>query len=196
MEWNWHLIILVISSNCELRLPSFRDAIVNKTDDGFRSYFNNYAWLLPVLSSKPDPDLCYASSPVLFWAIVMVGSRRYLKNPTLLGTVSPRVRDLALASLGTGQPSLPSIKGALIILTWPGPVDSKSIDTSFRLAGLLIHSAMQIGLHMPTASQDFSRIPIKTTDQDIRKRSRIWAYCVLLYHRYWSGRLLAVDTVD
>lgn len=158
--------------------------MANETDHSLPSYFNNYAWMLPVLNTKPDPDLCYTSSPILFWAIIMVGSRRYLKNPTLLAAISPRVRDLALASLGAGQPSLPSIKGALIVLTWPGPVDSKSIDTSFRLAGLLVHAAMQVGLHMPTASQDFSRIPIKTTDQDIRKRSQIWAYCVLVYHRY------------
>lgn len=182
----------MIFSHCEFNKPVFIFTIANESDYGWLSYFNNYSWLLPVLSSKPDPDLCYTSSPVLFWAIIMVGSRRYLKHPTLLGSISPRVRDLALASLGVGQPSLPSIKGALIILTWPGPVDSKSLDTSFRLAGLLIHAAMQIGLHMPAASQDFARVPIKTTDQDIRRRSRIWAYCVLVYHRYCPGCLLVL----
>lgn len=137
-----------------------------------------------MLNSRLDPDRCFNVSPMLFWAIVMVGSRRYLKNPTILGSVSSRVRDLALTSLGTGQPFLPDIKGTLLILTWPGPVDSKSIETSFSLTGLLIHSAMQIGLHMPSASQDFSRDPIKLTDRDIKKRYKIWAYCMLTYHRY------------
>lgn len=140
-----------------------------------------------MLSSRVDPDRCYNVSPMLFWAIVMVGSRRYLKNPTILGSLSCRVRDLALTSLGTGQPSLPDIKGTLLILTWPGPVDSKSVETSFSLTGLLIHSAMQIGLHMPSASQDFSRVPMKLTDRDITKRYQIWAYCVLTYHRYEQG---------
>lgn len=135
------------------------------------------------MNSQVDPDRCYDVSPMLFWAIVMVGSRRYLKNPTLLSSVSPRVRDLALTTLGTGQPSLPDIKGTLLILAWPGPVDSKSVETSFRLTGLLIHSAVQIGLHMPSASQDFSRVPIKLTDRDVKKRYQIWAYCVLIYHR-------------
>lgn len=114
----------------------------------------------------------------------MVGSRRYLKNPTVLGSLSPRVRDLALTSLGTRQPSLPDIKGTLLILTWPGPTDSKSVETSFSLTGLLIHSAMQIGLHMPSASQDFLRDPIRLTDRDIKKRYAIWAHCMLTYHRY------------
>lgn len=124
---------------------------------------------------------------MLFWAIVMVGSRRYLKNPTILGSLSSRVRDLALMSLGTGQPSLPDIKGTLLILTWPGPVNSKNVETSFNLTGLLIHAAIQIGLHMPNASQDFSRVPIKLTDRDIEKRYNIWAFCMLTYHRYDQG---------
>lgn len=148
------------------------------------SYFNNYSWLLPVLNSRVDPDRCYDVSPMLFWAIVMVGSRKYLKNPTILGSLSSRVRDLLLTSLGTGQPSLPDIKGTLLILTWPGPVDSKSSETSFSLTGLLVHSAMQIGLHMPSASQDFSRVPMKLSDQEVQKRYQIWAYCMLTYHRY------------
>ena len=119
----------------------------------------------------------------------MVGSRRYLKNPTILGSLSSRVRDLALMSLGTGQPSLPDIKGTLIILTWPGPVNSKNVETSFSLTGLLIHAAIQIGLHMPNASQDFSKVPIKLTDRDIEKRYKIWAFCMLTYHRYDQGSL-------
>lgn len=156
----------------------------NTIRDLFAFYFNNYASLLPVLNSRIDADRCYDVSPMLFWAIATVGSRRYLKNPTILGCLSSRVRDLALKSLGTGQPSLPDIKGTLLILTWPGPVDSKSVETSFSLTGLLIHAAMQIGLHMPSASQDFFRDPIKLTARDIKKRYQIWVYCMLTYHRW------------
>lgn len=95
-------------------------------------------------------------SPLLFWAIIMVGSRRYRKNPTLLGFLSPHVTDLALMSVKFPI-SIPMIRGLLLLVNWPAPVKSKWTEITFTLAGILIHSAMQIGLHMPISSQDFSR---------------------------------------
>lgn len=127
----------------------------------------------------------------------MVGSRRYSKIPTLLSSLSSKVRVLALTALGSGVPCCHAIEGVIIILTWPGPVDHSSADATFTLAGLLIHAAMQLGLHMPALSQDFARIPIKTTDEDIRIRTKKWAYCLLVYHRYnMNGYLIMIYFTD
>lgn len=120
----------------------------------------------------------------------MVGSRRYSKIPTLLSSLSSKVRVLALTALGSGVPCCHAIEGVILILTWPGPVDNNTADATFTLAGLLIHAAMQLGLHMPALSQDFARIPIKTTDEDIRIRTKKWAYCLLAYYRYKISALL------
>lgn len=72
---------------------------------------------------------------------------------------------MALTSLGSGSVCRHAIQGALVLLTWPGLF---SHDTTFILAGLLIHAAMQIGLHMPISSQDFARVPIKTSDEGVK----------------------------
>lgn len=125
----------------------------------------------------------YQCSPFLFWAIVGVGSRRYRKDPTLFGALAPKIINLALMSLKTKSATLSHIQALLLVLSWPFPPSSFCTDVTFPLSGSLIHVAMQAGLHIPVASQNFAKIGIKTTEEDIRKRAELWAYCIITYQR-------------
>jgi hypothetical protein len=121
---------------------------------------------------------------LLFWAITGVGCRMYAKDPTLLDSLGERVLNLSLLSLR--NPSIPNIKGLLLVMTWPLPKSSTGIDATYAISGSIIHMAMQIGLHIPTSSQDFSKVKVNLTETQIVKRAELWGYCIVTYQRSCS----------
>lgn len=137
---------------------------------------------LPILDVRVSPNEYFERSQFLFWAIIGVACRTYSKNPTLLDSLGGKVLSLSLLSLRS--PSIPAIKGLLLILTWPLPKSAASADATYAISGSLLHMAMQIGLHIPTSSQDFSRVKVRLTDLEIIKRAELWGYCIVTYQRY------------
>lgn len=150
-------------------------------DELFKVYFDDFHQFLPILDPHIRPNDVYQKSPFLFWAITGTASRGYQKDPTLFDRVGDKVLDLALMSLR--RPHLPTIEGLLLVLTWPIPRSAKTTDVSYAITGSLLHMAIQNGLHIPTSSQDFSRVKINLTEAEIKKRALLWGYCVLTYQR-------------
>jgi hypothetical protein len=72
------------------------------------------------------------------------------------------------------------------VLTWPLPKTAASHDTTYAISGSVIHMAMQIGLHIPTSSQDFSRVKVNLTETQIVRRAELWGYCIVTYQRCCS----------
>jgi hypothetical protein len=139
---------------------------------------------LPIIDPKISPNEIYQRSQLLFWAIAGVASRSYTKDPTLLDSLGERVLTLALLSLRS--PSITTVKGLLLLLTWPLPKTQNGHDTTYAISGSVIHMAMQIGLHIPTSSQDFSRVKVDLTETQIIKRAELWGYCIVTYQRSCS----------
>jgi hypothetical protein len=155
------------------------------TIDGvFLHYFENFARFLPILDPTRSPNSYYSENRLLFWAIIGVASRTY-QDENLIGSLAPKIINLACISLQytAKQSTLPIIKAFVLLLTWPFPRGTHETETTFPFAGTLIHMALQIGLHIPAASQDFSRVKVKLTQEDITNRCELWAYCVLAYQR-------------
>lgn len=150
------------------------------------SYFSSFHEFLPILEPTWTPNQYYSRSPFLFWAITGVSCRGYIADPTLLGIFAPKITTLSLMSLRTGK-NRPvfyyNIQALLLVLTWPFPTPSLGKDTTFPLSGALLHMAMQIGLHIPSSSQDFSRTKLHLTDADLAKRAELWAHCMIVYQR-------------
>jgi hypothetical protein len=136
------------------------------------------------LDPNRSPNEYYDRSELLFWAITGVACRMYAKDPTLLDSLGERVLNLSLLSLR--NPSIPNIKGLLLIMTWPLPKKAAGIDTTYAISGSIIHMAMQIGLHIPTSSQDFSKVKVNLTETQIVKRAELWGYCIVTYQRSCS----------
>ncbi|KAL2008418.1 hypothetical protein VTN00DRAFT_6612 [Thermoascus crustaceus] len=152
-------------------------------DEIFELYFKEYAYFMPILDASISPNVYYQRSPFLFWAIIGVGSRHYRKDPTLFGALAPKIINLALMSLKTKSATLSHIQALLLVLSWPFPPSSLCMDITFPLSGSLIHMAMQAGLHISVTSQNFAKIGIKMTEEDIKKRAELWAYCIITYQR-------------
>ena|ERR1700761_4105717 len=148
-------------------------------------YFQNYAPFLPILPGDRGPDEYYSRCPPLFWSILAVASRRYQKDPTLLSSLSSKVFKLALLSTHSRSPGLPILKTLLNLLTWKFPTNDVSDEMNYVLCGSMIHLAVKLGLHLPLAAQDFSRVKIQLSESDIRRRTGMWATCVILYQRYF-----------
>ena len=96
---------------------------------------------------------------------------------------------MALLSLNT-QVTLPIIHGMLLLLHWPFPKASHGHDLTFPLSAALLHMAMQMGLHLPVASQEFSKVRVKLTEDELKIRAETWGYCTLIYQRYASMKAM------
>ncbi len=91
---------------------------------------------------------------------------------------------MALMSLNVPQTTLSIVQGMLLLLQWPFPKVGQGHDQSFPLSAAVLHMAMQMGLHLPVASQEFSKQRVRLTEEDLRIRAETWGYCTLVYQRY------------
>ena len=128
------------------------------------------------------PNACYALSNFLFWAIIGVGCRTYSRNPTLLGVLPLKVQTMALLTLNANA-TLQIVQGLLLVVYWPFPKSNNGTDLTFALSGALLHMAMQMGLHIPQSSQEFSKVRIKIGEDEFKKRAETWGYCMLVYQQ-------------
>ena len=152
-------------------------------DQLFQRYFQDFNQFLPILDCDVSPNEYFRRSKFLFWAIIATACRNFEHDPTLLDSIGEKVLALALMSLR--HATVPTIKGFLLFLTWPLPKRTVGgADITFALSGSLIHMAMQIGLHIPTSAQDFSKVKVKLTQTEIVKRAELWGHCIMTYHRY------------
>ncbi|EXJ79316.1 hypothetical protein A1O3_08818 [Capronia epimyces CBS 606.96] len=151
-------------------------------DAMFQIYFRDYAGLMPILDPSLTPNAAYALSPFLFWAIIGVGCRTYYKNPTLLGVLPSKIKTLALLTMGSNT-TLPIVQAYLLILYWPFPKASAATDFTFPFSAAVLHMAMAMGLHLPVSSQEFSKVQIRLSEDESKKRAETWGYCMLVYQR-------------
>ncbi|KAL6243891.1 hypothetical protein RBB50_009325 [Rhinocladiella similis] len=148
----------------------------------FQIYYRDYANLMPILDPSMSPNACYALSPVLFWVVVGVGCRTYPNNPTLLGVLPSKIKAMALLSVN-GNISLPTVQAWLILLYWPFPKSNTGQDMIFPMSAALLHMAMQLGLHLPSFGQEFSKVRLRLSEEETKKRAATWGYCMLIYQR-------------
>ena len=141
---------------------------------------------MPAFSTRWRPNRTFEVSPFLFWAIIAVASRhnKSAADTCDLKVLCEKACDEGLLSLRTNTGTLPHVKGLLIMLTWAYPTQSSRRAATHAFAGSLVHIGMQLGLHIPASSQDFSRTPLELSEYDISRREGLWAYCIVTYQRY------------
>ncbi len=152
-------------------------------DELFEIFFKDFSLLLPVLDPTTSPNDYYATSSFLFWTVVGVASRKYSRRPLPLSELRPKVLDFALSALSS-EASVQNIQALLILLTWPFPKTHHHADITSQLNGAMLHMAMQMGLHIPLSSHEYSRVKLQLTSADIDKRTELWAHVIVLYQRW------------
>lgn len=52
------------------------------------------------------------------------------------------------------------------------------------LCGMMMQVAMQLGLHRPSHTQDFSKFRVELIEEELRDKVRTWAICNIVAQRY------------
>ncbi|PGH04009.1 hypothetical protein AJ80_08593 [Polytolypa hystricis UAMH7299] len=153
----------------------------------FSCFFAFYHPFLPFLDRDKPPEDYYSTSPLLFWTIISVGSRRYQTDPNLLNSLSGPVLRLVWSTLADVPQSYHVVKALALLCTWPFPTSSTSTDPTFMLCGMMMQVAMQIGLHRPSHAQDFSKFRVELRDDELKDRVSTWAICNIVAQRVATG---------
>ncbi|OKL55472.1 hypothetical protein UA08_09208 [Talaromyces atroroseus] len=151
-----------------------------KIDDCFALYFNNYARLLPILNPRLSPNTYFSRSPLLFWTIVAVGSRRYDKDPTLLTRLAPSIQNMALLSLSMREAVIEVIQSLLLLSIWPFPFNSVNKAMAHIFCGAAVNLAQQIGMHVFGIGQDFARVKLFPNEAEKAYRAQLWQHCIII----------------
>jgi transcriptional regulatory protein LEU3 len=131
-----------------------------------------------VVDGYLPPNECYRQSPFLFWTIIAIGSRKYIKDPTLILRVGPKVIELAQRAILTREDILTTIQALVCLCSWPMPFSTLNNDITPMLAGAMLQLAMSIGLHVYGVGQDFSRTKLQFDQWQQVQRARLWALCL------------------
>lgn len=83
--------------------------------------------------------------------------------------------------------SVEVVQALLLLCLWPFPFGSTLGDPSFVYCGLATQIGLQIGLHRPTLSQEFSSRP-QVLEVDERVRQSTWVACYVV-NQMQAGRL-------
>lgn len=116
--------------------------------------------------------------------MISVGARRYQGDSGLLNALSGPVTRLVWSTLADIPQSYHVVKALALLCSWPFPTSSTSTDPTFMLCGMMIQVAMQLGLHRPSHSQDFSKFRVELIEEELKDKVRTWAVCNIVAQRY------------
>jgi hypothetical protein len=154
----------------------------NRIDELFGLFFGFYAPFLPFLNPDRLPEEFHSRSPLLFWAIIAVGARHYKKDRIHTALAGPVMR-LTWQTLAEVPQNYHVVKALCLLCTWPFSTSSTSTDPTFMLCGAMMHIALQIGLHRPSHSQDFSKFKLDLRETEVADRVKTWATCNIVAQR-------------
>lgn len=154
----------------------------SRIDELFGLFFSFYAPFLPFLNPDRLPDEYHQRSPLLFWTIIAIGARHYKKDRIHTALSAPVMR-LTWQTLAEVPQSHHVVKALCLLCTWPFSTSSTSTDPTFMLCGAMMHIALQIGLHRPSHSQDFSKFKLDLRETEVGDRVKTWATCNIVAQR-------------
>ena len=153
----------------------------------FHIYFTRYHAYLPLLLPDLHPNTYFNMSPLLYWTVLTVASRRYQGYPALLTKLKQPLQHLLWDTISSVPQSYHVVKALCLILAWPLPSSSTSLDQSMAICGIMISLAMQFGLHRPQHAQDFSRTKLELREEDIKDRTNVWVVANLMAQNISTG---------
>lgn len=155
----------------------------DRVQELFKRFFTFYHPFLPFLDPEKSPDEYHQRSPLLFWAVLYVAARHYSAEPALFTALCGPVNRLMWATFAEVPQNYHVVKALILLCSWPFPTTSTSSDQSFIMCGVMMHIAIQIGLHRPNHAQDFTKFRIELREAEIQDRIQTWAVCNIVAQR-------------
>jgi hypothetical protein len=166
----------------------------NRIDELFELFFSFYHHFLPFLNPDRRPDEYFQRSSLLFWTIIAVAARHYKKDRIHIALAAPVMR-LTWQTLAEVPQNYHVVKALCLLCTWPFSTSSTSTDPTFMLCGAMMHIALQIGLHRPSHSQDFTKFKLDLREAEVADRVRTWATCNIVAQRVATAYGQPVNTI-
>ncbi|KAF2158371.1 hypothetical protein M409DRAFT_61714 [Zasmidium cellare ATCC 36951] len=142
-------------------------------DECFALFIQDCLSYVPLVPSPMHPNICYAQSPLLFWTIVAIGSRKYTENPTLVILLGPKVSSMAKMAIFRQEPVLMTLQAFVLLCAWPMPFHALSDDITSILAAAALQLAAVAGLHIRGNGQEFSRTKVSDDADQTTARGRL-----------------------
>jgi hypothetical protein len=149
-------------------------------DTLFQIYFQQFQPFLPILDPLKSPDEYYDSSPVLFWVLISVASRRYTEDPSLISSLARAVPKLVWERIAEHPIPFHALQALLVLCMWPFPTTHMWGDASVSLSNISLVAAFHMGLHRPEHMQEFtknprSKTPLIPVSTEPAERRKTWA---------------------
>src|SRR5436190_22102921 len=126
--------------------------------------------------------------------MLSIGARHYETEPSLLNSLSGPVMRLLWNTIADVPQNYHVVKALALLCTWSSPTSSTTTDPTFIICGIMMQTALQIGLHRPSHAQDFSKFKIELRDADLKDRVRTWAICnIVAQSRASTASVLALS---
>ena len=151
--------------------------------DLFQRFFKFCHPFLPFLNAEQAPEDYYKKSPLLFWTIVLIGSRHWRGEQNLFATLARQVQLLVWSTLAEVPQNYHHVKALILLCAWPLPTSSTSTDPTFMISGMMMQIALQIGLHRPDHAQDFTKFRIELRQAELQDRVVTWCVCNMTAQR-------------
>lgn len=144
-----------------------------QTTELFRVYFAMCHPYLPLILHS-SIETIYARSTLLFWTICAVAAPNNLRNQ-----LEAPLKDMVASALDPTMGTVEVVQALLILSMWPSPFTSQRDDPSFLYSGLAAQIGLQIDLHKPSMTDDFSSdANLDTEDQEMRAATWLACYVV------------------
>ncbi|KAL4894254.1 hypothetical protein BDV59DRAFT_176132 [Aspergillus ambiguus] len=148
-------------------------------ENHFHIFFEKYHPHAPILDSAIPPDEYFSRSPLLFWVIILISSRRHPDEPGLFVSLTAPVKKLLWDTIANPPHTWYLIQSILLLCLWPLPTSSLSTDNTSVLVATSQTIAIRLGLHRPEAIQDFSRTRRRLSPGEVAEAARTWATCYI-----------------
>ncbi|KAK2008107.1 hypothetical protein LZ32DRAFT_29864 [Colletotrichum eremochloae] len=112
----------------------------------FDQYLEHFHPYFPIVRSQ-DPDRMYKQSPILFWTLIAVSSRRYTRDAGLLPFLVENLPREVWAAVSTPPISMGTINALLVLCTWPLPTIRFLRDPSSSYVAIAQNAALLLGMH-------------------------------------------------
>jgi hypothetical protein len=123
---------------------------------------------MPIVRQR-DPDACYASAPILFWAVIVTACRRYAKHESTFKFLVDSISSEIWSAVALVPVRPPVINALLVLATWSLPTIRFTSDPAYLYVGIALSSCLYLGVHTGKGSTIEFGVPryqVATTDEE------------------------------
>ncbi|KAH9905137.1 hypothetical protein F4778DRAFT_728850 [Xylariomycetidae sp. FL2044] len=147
--------------------------------EAFKIFATYFRPQYPVIGSLSISEVCH-TSPFLFWTIIaIVSSHTFVPSDrNLYNRLHGPYDDLVKSELLNAPLPLHKIQASSLLCHWPMPVGKQSKDPTWLYCGVVINSALFMGLHKPGVPPSIRGIGVATGSAEARIRTWLGCFCI------------------